>query len=308
MMPLDRRVSVVILTHNRKDEVLRSLERVHALPERVPVFLVDNASTDGTAQAVSERYPDVHSIHLDRNLGAAGRNAGVRAARTPYIAFCDDDTWWARGSLERAVALLDRYPRLAVVTGKVLVGRECREDDASKRMAVSPLRNELGVPGTQILGIMAGACMFRRDAYLAAGGYEPRLFLGSEELLLALDLMSAGWVMAYVPEVVIHHHPSALRHSTARRRMQHRNALWCAWLRRSWPGALRETWRLLRASANERALALGALDALKGLPWALGHRRVVPVHVEEALQRVEDFYAGDWAARPFTALKAYRAR
>jgi GT2 family glycosyltransferase len=98
MMPLDRRVSVVILTHNRKDEVLRSLERVHALPERVPVFLVDNASTDGTAQAVSEGYPDVHIIHLVRNLGAAGRNAGVRAARTPYVAFCDDDTWWARGS------------------------------------------------------------------------------------------------------------------------------------------------------------------------------------------------------------------
>jgi hypothetical protein len=63
----------------------------------------------------------------------------------------------------------------------------------------------------------------------------------------------------------------------------------------------------LRASADERAFALGAVDALKGLPWALAHRRVVPVHVEEALQRLEDFYAGDWAARPFATLKAYRA-
>ena len=307
MMPLDRRVSVVVLTYNRKDEALRSLAYLHALPARLPVYLVDNASTDGTAQAVSQRFPHVRIVSLQRNLGAAGRNAGVRAAGTPYIAFCDDDTWWAPGSLERAAAVLDAYPRLAAVTGKVLVGPERREDEASKRMAASPLRNELGVPGTHVLGMMAGACMFRRAAYLQAGGYEPRLFLGGEELLLALDVMSAGWAMAYLPDVQIHHHPSAMRDSRARRRMQHRNALWCAWLRRRWTGALRETWRLLADGGRDRALALGVLDALKGMPWALAHRRAVPGEVEDALRCVQEFYAGDWAARPFNTLNAYRA-
>jgi hypothetical protein len=50
------------------------------------------------------------------------------------------------------------------------------------------------------------------------------------------------------------------------------------------------------------------VDGLKGLPWALAHRKPVPLHVEETLQRVHEFYSGDWAARQFTTLRAYRAR
>jgi GT2 family glycosyltransferase len=303
---IEQRVSVVMLTHNRREEALYSLARLHALPERVPVYLVDNGSTDGTAQAVRERFADVRIVRLERNAGAAGRNAGVKAARTPYIAFCDDDTWWAAGSYARAVEVFDAHPRLAAITGKVLVGREQREDEASLRMAASPLSNELGVPGTQVLGLMAGACIVRREAYLAAGGYEARLFIGGEELLLALDLMSAGWAMAYLPDIVVHHHPSLVRDTAARRRMHHRNALWCAWLRRRWPGVLRETWRLLGLSVRNRALALGVLDAMKGLPWALSRRTPVPLHVEQALQRVHEFYAGNWAQRPFGTLGACR--
>ena len=296
MMPIEQRVSVVMLTYNRRAEALRSLTKFRDVCDRVPVCLVDNGSTDGTADAVRSAFPRVRLLRLDANVGAAGRNAGVRAAATPYVAFCDDDTWWAPGAIERAAALLDAQPRLAAVTGTVLVGPDQRMDEASARMAASPLENELGVPGTQVLGVMAGACMIRREAYLAAGGYEPRLFLGGEELLLALDLMSAGWAMAYAPEVVIHHHPSRARDSRARRRMQHRNALWCAWLRRRWPGALRDTVRLLWQGRNDSALALGLLDALKGLPWALARRKAVPRHVECALQRVHAFYAGERSA------------
>jgi len=290
MSPIEQRVSVVMLTYNRKHEALRSLAHLHALAERVPVYVVDNGSTDGTAEAVRDAFPDVRIVRRESNAGAAGRNAGVRAAPTPYVAFCDDDTWWAPGAYARAAALLDAQPRLVAVTGKVLVGREEREDEASRRMAASPLPNELGVPGTQVLGVMAGACMMRREAYLAAGGYEPRLFLGGEELLLALDLMSAGWAMAYVPDVVIHHHPSPYRDNAARRRMQQRNALWCAWLRRRWPGVVRDTVRLLNESCRDPALALGMLDGVKGLPWALARRKAVPLHVERALQRVREFY------------------
>lgn len=308
MSAMEERVSVVMLTYNRRLEVLRTLEHVEALGERVPVYLVDNGSSDGTAEAVRTAFPRVRVVRLASNAGAAGRNAGVRAAPTPYIAFCDDDTWWAPGAYARAAALLDGEPRLAAVTGKVLVGPEQREDEASRRMASSPLRNELQVPGTQVLGVMAGACMMRREAFLAVGGYEPRLFIGGEELLLALDLMSAGWAMAYAPDVVIHHHPSLLRDTPSRRRMQHRNALWCAWLRRRWTGALRDTWRLLRESARDPVLALGMLDGVKGLPWALAHRTVVPRHVEQALERVREFYEGDWAAEKFAKLAADRAQ
>src|ERR687896_555819 len=94
-MEPDDRVSVVILTHNRVDEVARTVEHVRALPERLPIVVVDNASTDHTPALLKERFPEIEIIGLSRNLGAAGRNAGVHAVTTPYVAFCDDDTWWA---------------------------------------------------------------------------------------------------------------------------------------------------------------------------------------------------------------------
>src|SRR5262245_15594133 len=102
---VDPRVSVVIITHNRKEEVLTTLGHLSRLPERPPILLVDNGSSDGTAAAVAAHFPGVQVVPAGGNLGAAGRNLGVRRAPTPYVAFCDDDTWWEPGALARAADL-----------------------------------------------------------------------------------------------------------------------------------------------------------------------------------------------------------
>jgi GT2 family glycosyltransferase len=73
----DPRVAIVVLTHNRRQEVLRSLKLHTALPEQPKIIVVDNASTDGTACAVREQFPQVDVVPAGRNLGAAGRNLGV---------------------------------------------------------------------------------------------------------------------------------------------------------------------------------------------------------------------------------------
>lgn len=170
------RVSIVIVTHDRRQELLRTLVRLQALPEQPPIYVVDNASSDGTATVIARDFPSIRCIRLHRNMGAAGRNIGVAAASTPYIAFCDDDTWWAPGALTEAADVLDRFPPLAAVTAQVLVGKKARLDPACDRMAGSPLPNELGVPGTAILGFMAGACMMRRSAFLDAGAISRAFF------------------------------------------------------------------------------------------------------------------------------------
>jgi GT2 family glycosyltransferase len=82
------RVTVVIATRNRRPELLRTLGRLHRLPERPPVVVVDNASADGSAAAVREHFPAVVLRVLSRNAGAAARNAGVALAATPYVARC----------------------------------------------------------------------------------------------------------------------------------------------------------------------------------------------------------------------------
>jgi hypothetical protein len=112
----------------------------------------------------------------------------VDAAVTRYVAFCDDDTWWQPGSLWSAARLFDERPRLAVITGRVLIGPEQREDPICPQLARSPLPPEPELPGYPLLGFLAGASVVRRSAFLEAGGFESRFFIGKEVELLVMDL------------------------------------------------------------------------------------------------------------------------
>jgi len=178
---------------NRAGEVARTVERLVALPARLHIVVVDNAS-DGAAAALRRCYPGVTVVRLDENLGAAGRNVGVRLCARPCVALCDD-TWWEPGSPARAADLFDAHPALEVLTGRVVVGESERLAPTCAAMANSPLGSPPGLPGPALLGFHAGAAMVRRAAFLAVGGFERRLFLGAEEQLLAIDLASAGWAL-----------------------------------------------------------------------------------------------------------------
>lgn len=287
-MDLSGRLSLVVLTHNRCERVLHTLERLHELPERCRVVVVDNGSSDGTVAAVQHRFPGLRIIALDGNRGAAARNVGVRAVRSAYVAFCDDDTWWTPGALTEAVRLLDAHPQVALVSARVLVGPDGRDDPACASMNASRLRPP-GLPGPALLGFLAGACVVRRDAFLQAGGYEPRLFLGGEESLLALDLAASGWWLVYASTVTAHHHPAARSDGDKRRRRctSARNAIWVAWMRRPVASALRETCRALREARAHGDIAGCLREALRGLPWALRRRRVLPAEIER-MRRVLD--------------------
>jgi GT2 family glycosyltransferase len=278
---------VVIITRDRAAELERTLERMEALPERPPLIVVDNASSDGTAALVTGRFPGVEFVRSEENLGAAGRSLGARRAGTPYVAFCDDDCWWAPGALSRAAAILDAHPRLALISGRVLVGPGEEEDPTCREMENSPLSARPGLPGPAILGFLAGASIVRREPFLEAGGFEPRFVIGSEERLLALDLAVGGWEMAYVKEVVVHHHPSRRRDVQLRRRMHVRNALWVAWLRRPFLAAMGRTVQVLGTGPVEGDVWRGLAEALRELPWVLRRRRVVPDHIDRALSLVE---------------------
>jgi GT2 family glycosyltransferase len=281
--PLAERLTVVVLTFNRAAELAHTLGRLQALADRPRIIVVDNASGDGTAAMVRKHFAEVELVSAPANLGAAGRNLGVAAVRTPYVAFCDDDTWWAPGSLGRAADLLDAHPRIGVLNAAVKVGGSERLDPTSVLMARSPLpRGEL--PGPALAGFMAGACVFRASVYRAAGGYEPRLFIGAEEMLLSLDVLAQGWAIVYAEHLVLHHHPSPVRDSAQRRRLLARNAAWVAWMRLPLGEAcllsLRAVGTLLREGGH------GIVDLLRGIPWALRRRRLVPGEVLEMRRAV----------------------
>jgi GT2 family glycosyltransferase len=247
--------------------------------------VVDNASSDATSAVARGAGAEV--VRLQANLGAGARTIGVRETPAPYVALCDDDSWWAPGSLARAADLLDAHPRLAVVAARVLVEPGRGEDPVCTAMADSPLPPAPDLPGRPVLGFVACGAVVRRSAFLEVGGFDSRYGIGGEEELLALDLAAAGWGLAYVPEVVAHHRPSPVRDPAARRRRQLRNALWSAWLRRRLGGTAPATLRALRAAGWDRAARAGVLDALRSLPWVLRERRAVPAHVERAARLLD---------------------
>jgi GT2 family glycosyltransferase len=276
----------VIITRNRAAELLRTLGRLASLPERPPVIVVDNGSTDGTPERVAREFPAVTVFALGRNAGAAGRTAGVRAAVTPYVAFADDDSWWAPGALPRAADVLDAHPRVALVAARVLVGVEQRVDPVCALMAASPLPRREGTPGPRVLGFVACGAVVRRAAYLEAGGFHPRAGVGGEEALLAADLAGGGWDLVYRDDIVAHHHPSLLRDVGARRARELRNDLWFAWRRRRPAGAVAETRRVLRIAAGDPRARRGVLAAVRGLPHVLAERAPVSRPLERDLARL----------------------
>lgn len=283
------RTTIVIATRNRHEVLLDNLARHGEGDERPPVILVDNGSSDGTPAAVRAAFPDVRVIELGENRGAAARNVGTRAARTPYVAFCDDDSWFAPGALARAERLMDEHPRLAVLNAHVLVGPEQRVDDIAEEMAKSPLPRAADQPGHPLLSFVACAVVVRRDALLAVGGFSERLGVGGEEEIVSWDLVGAGWLLSYVPEVVAHHcPPKSSGARPMRREIGTRNTLWTTWLRRPLRPAARRTLRDLRRFPLDRVTVRGIARAVAGLPWVLRERRVSPPHVERMRELVED--------------------
>jgi GT2 family glycosyltransferase len=293
----DPRVEIVMITHNRREELRHSLQRLAELPENPRVTVVDNGSDDGTADTVRQEFPDVRLLTPGRNLGAVGRNLATALVTAPYVAFCDDDTWWEPGSLKAAADVLDLHPRLAVVNAHILVEPGARPDPMSLEMARSPLPAAPGIPGHPLLSFLAGASMVRRSAFEAVGGFSDRLWLGGEEELLASDLARAGWAMTYVPNIVVHHRPSVARDAALRRRHGIRNTLWFNWLRRPWRSGLRRTWFLARTVPRDRISLAGFVDAVRGLPWVLVARKVVPPDVEQGYLALEQMQRESTARR-----------
>lgn len=285
------KVSIVMITHDRGEQIRTALAHLLQLRERPRIIVVDNGSTDTTAEAARTMRNAVDVIQLDQNLGGAGRNIGVLRAQTPYIAFSDDDSWWAPDALARAVELFEANPTLGLIAARILVGPEERLDPLCQVMQRSEAAlQEHGITsnaGIPVVGFAACGAILRRSAFLEAGGFDRRLGVGGEEHILALDLLRNGWQLAYVDEIVAHHHPSLVRDPARRKRIEARNKVWSAWLRRPARTAWSETWRVIKWSRIDRDYRAGFAEAILGLLWVLIARNPIPVALDRQVKIAE---------------------
>jgi GT2 family glycosyltransferase len=271
-------LTVVVASRNRRGDLLATLPRHEA-----PVILVDNGSTDGTVAAVRAAHPRVTVLPLDRNEGAAGRTRGAAQAGTEFVAFADDDSWWAPGDLARAVEIMRAHPRLALLNARILVGPEQRLDPVCREMAHSALGTAPDLPGPSLLGFIACAAVVRTEAFAAVGGFDPVVRFPGEEERVALDLAAAGWGLAYVDSLTVHHHPSPQRHSPEQRQA----AIWRSKLLTALMRLPASAVPALFAGAlRTRPGRAGLAGALPDVPAALRRRRPIPAAVRADLRRL----------------------
>jgi GT2 family glycosyltransferase len=283
--------SFVIASRDRAAELARTVARLLD-GTRCPIVVVDNASQDDSV-AIMNRFAAraggrLRVIQLNANQGAVGRNVGVAATGTPYVAFCDDDSWWTPESPVRGAALFDRYPSVGLLAARTIVWPQRREDPLNTELANSALGRRVDLPGPSVLGFMSCASMVRKEAFEAAGGFSRILHFRGEEQLLAVDLATLGWDLCYCEDLLAIHQPSVVRATTsAQAARELRNAVLTTWLRRPMMQCLKATGALLWAALHDREHARGAIEAILRLPDVVNERRVLPTTVERALATLE---------------------
>lgn len=108
------KVSIVIPTYNRKQDVLECLASSQNLDyPNFETIVIDNGCTDGTSEAIEQRFPDVKLVRNDKNLGVTGgRNLGAKYVNGEYIFFLDHDTIVNRQTISELVSVMEKNPRI----------------------------------------------------------------------------------------------------------------------------------------------------------------------------------------------------
>lgn len=289
--PCGARTSFVVASRNRSAE-LATVLRLLLDTTNSPIILVDNASDDDSVQMarhIAEGSAGrLTVIEAEENLGAVGRNLGVAAASTPFVAFCDDDSWWDPDSIAAAESLFDAYPTLAVLAARTLVMPGRREDPIVADLASSPLGKDPALPGPSILGFLACSSIVRASAFEAVGGFSPIIHFRGEETLLAWDLSAHGWDLCFCERLTAFHQPSAERGTTsAQDARAMRNAVLTTWLRRPLRHCVRSGAAFVSAAVTDRDHAVALGEALRKLPAVLAARHRLPADTERCLRVLE---------------------
>ncbi|QNN22326.1 glycosyltransferase [Planctomycetales bacterium ZRK34] len=272
------RLTYVIITWNRCQRLLATLqqvvERTPLLKSQYEIFVVDNASTDGTAEAVAERFPHVQLIRLRRNEGMAARNHAIALAAGEYITILDDDSYPVGEAVARSMRYMDIHPRTAAVTGRVILPNG-------------------GYEASALPGVMIGcATTLRRSAIEQVGAFAPEFFRQAEEYDLSFRLAAAGFTVERFEDLEFRHDKHVRgRSSSLTVRMDLRNNLILA--HRYLPGDLRREYladwtQRYRAIAAAHELHRVAKRAMwEARAWAMRERWVTNrVLGDEALEQM----------------------
>ncbi len=221
-------VTVVIVNWNGQRFLARCLEalRAQTLPPS-EIILVDNASTDGSADWVRVHAPHVRLILNDRNLGfAAANNQGIRAASGEYVALLNNDAFAEPGWLAALVAAAQSNPRIGSVASLMLFADRPEVVNSAgvcvdrcgvtwDRAGGEPASSQ-GAALVPVFGASGGAALYRRSMLLALNGLNDAYFMYLEDVDLAWRARWLGWEAVLAPAArVLHVHSGTARQGSA---------------------------------------------------------------------------------------------
>ena len=312
-------VSVIVLNYNGCRWLEGCLSSLAAQDfQSLEVILVDNQSSDASIALVTERFPWVRVLALDRNTGfSGGNNAGARIARGRFLAFLNNDAEADGHWISALTSALDTSPQAGLATSLVVYLHDpsivdsagdgyARWGGAFKRRHGQPDSGDRDT--VEVFGACGAACMIRRDVFDQLGGFDEDLFLVYEDVDLSYRAQLRDHRCLYVPDARVRHAGSATMGTVSRTSVFHgqRNLEWVYFtntplrlLLRTLPG------HVLYALAGGLYLAWSGhfgtwlaakWAALAGLPSVLRKRRVVQRSRSTDVRRLWNVMDRRWVA------------
>jgi len=212
-------LSVIIVSYQTSDLISPCLTSILNQEGgiKVEIFVIDNASTDGSAALIAADFPAVRLTANRTNIGfAAANNQAIPHCRGRYIFFLNPDTVLAEGCLTAAVAYMDAHPEVGLAGLRILNPDGSDQESVSYRyLSQRYTSGELnGLPGT-IAAVLGAAMIAPRAAIDAVGGFDADFFLYGEDEDLCLRLRRRGYRIGHIPGArVIHYHGQSERRAT----------------------------------------------------------------------------------------------
>ncbi len=290
------RLSYVIISYNRCETLRRTLDllpsRTHIGGRRWEIWVIDNASTDGTDAMMKAEFPQVNYLRLPKNEGMPARNHGFDRATGEYVICLDDDSYPANASaVQQMLTYMDGEPDVAALVARVEL------PDGTPEGPAFP---------TVVLG---GATCFRTSVLKEVGGFSPEFFRQAEEYELSFRIWGAGYRIERFEDIIFRHDKVAGpgRASELVHRMDIRNNLIVAerFLPQPLRRAYREDWAqrygaIARKADHAKAARQGRSEArFAGFKEMFRGRKILS---DVAIERIFQFQAqadrvASWAER-----------
>ncbi|TKB91600.1 MAG: glycosyltransferase [Nitrospira sp.] len=210
--------SIIIPTWNKVELTRQCLTALAAATTDVSfeVIIVDNGSTDGTREFLSELKGDVQIILNDQNLGfAKACNQGARAARGKYLVFLNNDTIPQSQWLNPLVSEVDEHSDVGIVGSKLLFadGSIQHAGVVFMRSIMSPYHIYRSVPGSKpgvnqrcaFQAVTAACMLIRQELFEEVQGFDEAFINGFEDVDLCLKVREKGYQVIYQPRSVVYH-------------------------------------------------------------------------------------------------------